>query len=69
MIEYYVDVLHFCFSIPDSISVCNGQCVYLHVLFPTLIRLQGVVIVNQDLLRDAVIATNTDGMCLAAPLR
>ena len=33
------------------------------------IRLQGVVIVNQDLLRDAVVAINTDGECLAAPLR
>lgn len=53
----------------QPIQVVPQANVRIIVSTPPPTRLQGVVIVNQDLLRDAIIATSTDGECLAAPLR
>eukprot|EP00731_Ephydatia_muelleri_P032285 Em0023g792a len=56
-------------AVSHPIRVIPEATIRALVSTPPPTRLQGVVIVNQDLLRDAVIATSTDGECLAAPLR
>ena len=56
-------------AVSHPIRVVPEATIRTLVSTPPPTCLQGVVVINQDLLRDAFIATSTDGECLAAPLR